>query len=126
MMSSYKAVLSGFFTKIIATVEMELLILLLLLQARSPLDPDKTKRRDIEPSVEKARYNSLAQGNIRGFSTSSERAPQNTPSVQTAVQPETAGHQNTLGSRTSLTNTTTHSGNTSTQQDENRPNHMSR
>ncbi|KAL6480560.1 hypothetical protein MHYP_G00115930 [Metynnis hypsauchen] len=96
-------------------------------QPPTPLDPDKTKRCDVEPSVEKARYDSLACVNSRGFNSPVESAPQNAPSVQTVVQPEPAGQQKTMESRTSLTNITVHFSNTSAQQDcENRSSNMSR
>ncbi|XP_036423698.1 DNA repair protein RAD52 homolog [Colossoma macropomum] len=96
-------------------------------QPPTPLDPDMTKRCDVEPSVEKARYDSLARINSRGCNNPVEPAPQNAPAVQTVFQPEPAGQQKAIESRTSLTNLTAHSGNTSTQQDcENRSGNMSR
>ncbi|XP_072520245.1 DNA repair protein RAD52 homolog isoform X2 [Salminus brasiliensis] len=86
-------------------------------QPPSPLDPAKTKRHNGEPSVEKARFDSLARTDCKGFSNSADPAPQHTASVETVVQPQPAGQQNTMGSRTSLTNMTMHSGNTSALQD---------
>ncbi|KAL7885548.1 hypothetical protein AOLI_G00058430 [Acnodon oligacanthus] len=96
-------------------------------QPPTPLDPDKTKRCDVEPSVEKARYDSLACVNSRSFNNPVEPAPQNAPSGQSVVQPEPAGQQKTMEPRTSLTNKTAHFGNTSAQQDyENTSSNMSR
>ncbi|KAG9272389.1 hypothetical protein AMEX_G13381 [Astyanax mexicanus] len=96
-------------------------------QPPSPLNPDKTKRCEGEPSVEKARYESLARSNCVKFTNPAEQASHNAPFVETVVQTELTGPQNIVGSRTSLTNMTTHSGNTSAQQDcENRSNNLSR
>ncbi|XP_007252931.3 DNA repair protein RAD52 homolog isoform X1 [Astyanax mexicanus] len=96
-------------------------------QPPSPLNPDKTKRCEGEPSVEKARYESLARSNCVKFTNPAEQASHNAPFVETVVQTELTGPQNIVGSRTSLTNMTTHSGNMSAQQDcENRSNNLSR
>ncbi|KAI4899725.1 hypothetical protein NFI96_013636 [Prochilodus magdalenae] len=96
-------------------------------QPPTPLDPDKTKRCDVEPAVEKARYDSLARINSRGFVNPGEPAPQNAPSVQTVVQPEPVAQHNTLGSRTSLSNLTVQTDNTPAQQDcESKSSSMSR
>lgn len=106
--------------------EMWLLINLLLLQPLSPLDPHKTKRRDNEPAVEKARYNSLSHTDSRAFSNPAE-AVLNSPLVQPGIQPVPAVLQNTLSSRNPIPNMTSHSANTLAQQDrENGSTDMSR
>ncbi|XP_076877734.1 DNA repair protein RAD52 homolog isoform X2 [Brachyhypopomus gauderio] len=107
----------------------------------SPLDPDKTKRKDEEPSVEKARYAVLAQGVSRGLSVPAEGAArsvvqnpslarsvvQNPSSAQSVVQPEQEVQQNAKESRNSLTNMADTTGNTSAQHEcENKPRNVSR
>lgn len=105
---------------------MQSLINLLLLQPPSPLDPQKTKRSDTEPAVEKARYNSLSHTDSRAFSNPAE-AVLNSLSVQTGIQPVVAEPQNTVSSRNPIPNVTAHSANTPAQQDcENRSSYMSR
>lgn len=94
-------------------------------QPPPPLDPDKTKRSDGEPSVEKARFDSLARANSREFIKPAE--PANIPFERMGSRPVQGGHESGTGSRTSLTNTAAHSGNTSAHQDsENRPSNTSR
>ncbi|XP_067292368.1 DNA repair protein RAD52 homolog isoform X2 [Pseudorasbora parva] len=94
-------------------------------QPPPPLDPDKTKRSDGEPSVEKARFDSLARANSREFIKSTE--PANIPFEEMGSRPVRGGHESRTGSRTSLTNTAAHSGNASAHQDsENRPSNTSR
>uniref|UniRef100_A0A673GAW8 DNA repair protein RAD52 homolog n=1 Tax=Sinocyclocheilus rhinocerous TaxID=307959 RepID=A0A673GAW8_9TELE len=94
-------------------------------QPPPPLDLDKTKRSDSEPSVEKARFDSLARANSREFIKLAE--PANIPSERIGSHPVRGGHESRTGSRTSLTNTAAHSGNTSAHQDsENRPSNTSR
>ncbi|KAB5571481.1 hypothetical protein PHYPO_G00225420 [Pangasianodon hypophthalmus] len=95
-------------------------------QPPSPLDPHKTKRSDNEPAVEKARYNSLSRTDSRAFSNPAE-AVLNSPSVQAGIQPVPAVPQNTVSSRNPIPNMTSHSVNTSAQQNcENRSTNMSR
>ncbi|KAF4091167.1 hypothetical protein AMELA_G00034020 [Ameiurus melas] len=95
-------------------------------QPLSPLDPHKTKRRDNEPAVEKARYNSLSHTDSRALSTPAE-AVLNSPLVQTGIQPVPAVLQNTVSSRNPIPNMTSHSANTLAQQDrENGSTDMSR
>ncbi|KAK3535674.1 hypothetical protein QTP70_019718 [Hemibagrus guttatus] len=95
-------------------------------QPPSPLDPQKTKRSDTEPAVEKARYNSLSHTDSRAFSNPAE-ALLKSPSVQTGIQPVVAEPQNTVSSRNPIPNLTPHAANTSAQQDcENRSTYMSR
>lgn len=97
----------------------------LLSQPPPPLDPDKTKRSDGEPSVEKARFDSLVRANSREFIKPPE--PANIPFERTGSRPVQGGHESGTGSRTSLTNMAAHSGNTSAHQDsENRPSNTSR
>ncbi|XP_067236482.1 DNA repair protein RAD52 homolog isoform X2 [Chanodichthys erythropterus] len=94
-------------------------------QPPPPLDPDKTKRSDGEPSVEKARFDSLVRANSRDFIKPAE--PANIPFERTGSRPVQGGHESGTGSRTSLTNMAAHSGNTSAHQDsENRPSNTSR
>ncbi|XP_056308195.1 DNA repair protein RAD52 homolog isoform X2 [Danio aesculapii] len=94
-------------------------------QPPPPLDADKTKRSDLEPSVEKARFDSLAQTNSRQF-TKPEN-PANIPIEQMGNHPVRGGHESATGPRTSLTNTTALPGNTTIHQDtENRPSNTSR
>ncbi|KAK9952381.1 hypothetical protein ABG768_018223 [Culter alburnus] len=94
-------------------------------QPPPPLDPDKTKRSDGEPSVEKARFDSLVRANSRDFIKPAE--PANIPFERTGSRPVQGGHESGKGSRTSLTNMAAHSGNTSAHQDsENRPSNTSR
>ncbi|RXN16649.1 DNA repair RAD52 -like protein [Labeo rohita] len=94
-------------------------------QPPPPLDLDKTKRSDGEPSVEKARFDSLARANSREFIKQKE--PANIPLERIGSHPVQGGHESGTGSRTSLTNTAAHSGNTSAHQDsENRPSNTSR
>ncbi|KAK2867269.1 hypothetical protein QQF64_022952 [Cirrhinus molitorella] len=94
-------------------------------QPPPPLDLNKTKRSDGEPSVEKARFDSLARANSREFIKQADTA--NIPSERIGSHPVRGGHESGTGSRTSLTNTATHSGNTSAHQDsENRPSNTSR
>ncbi|XP_051740214.1 DNA repair protein RAD52 homolog isoform X4 [Ctenopharyngodon idella] len=94
-------------------------------QPPPPLDPDKTKRSDGEPSVEKARFDSLVRANSREFIKPPE--PANIPFERTGSRPVQGGHESGTGSRTSLTNMAAHSGNTSAHQDsENRPSNTSR
>ncbi|XP_066505917.1 DNA repair protein RAD52 homolog isoform X2 [Hoplias malabaricus] len=95
-------------------------------QPPSPLKPEKTKRSDVEPTVEKARYDSLAHSNCKGFSNSAEPATKSTLSAQTGVQPDLAAQWNTMASRTSMTNITAHSGALAQQDCENRSSNMSR
>ncbi|XP_058253807.1 DNA repair protein RAD52 homolog isoform X2 [Hemibagrus wyckioides] len=95
-------------------------------QPPSPLDPQKTKRSDTEPAVEKARYNSLSHTDSRAFSNPAE-AVLKSPSVQTGIQPVVAEPQNTVNSRNPIPNMMAHSANTSAQQDcESRSTYMSR
>ncbi|XP_053487125.1 DNA repair protein RAD52 homolog isoform X1 [Ictalurus furcatus] len=95
-------------------------------QPLSPLDPHKTKRRDNEPAVEKARYNSLSHTDSRAFSNPAE-AVLNSPLVQPGIQPVPAVLQNTVSSRNPIPNMTSHSANTLAQQDrENGSTDMSR
>ncbi|XP_043084722.1 DNA repair protein RAD52 homolog isoform X2 [Puntigrus tetrazona] len=92
-------------------------------QPPPPLDLDKTKRSDGEPSVEKARFDSLARVNSGEFLKPAE--PANIPSERTGSHPVRAGHES--GSRTSLTNTAAHTGSASAHQDsENKPSNTSR
>ncbi|XP_026991957.1 DNA repair protein RAD52 homolog isoform X1 [Tachysurus fulvidraco] len=92
----------------------------------SPLDPQKTKRSDNEPAVEKARYNCLSRTDSKAFSNSAE-AVLNSPSVQTRIQPVVEKPQNTVSSRDPVPNMTAHSVNNSAQKDcENRSTYMSR
>ncbi|XP_016093122.1 DNA repair protein RAD52 homolog isoform X2 [Sinocyclocheilus grahami] len=94
-------------------------------QPPPPLDLDKTKRSDSEPSVEKARFDSLARANSREFIKLAE--PANIPLERIGSHPVRGGHESGTGSRTSLTNTAAHSGNSSAHQDsENRPSNTSR
>ncbi|XP_026058465.1 DNA repair protein RAD52 homolog isoform X2 [Carassius auratus] len=94
-------------------------------QPPPPLDMDKTKRRDGEPSVEKARFDSLARANSREFIKLAE--PASIPSERIESHPVRGLHESGAGSRTSLTITAAHSGNTSAHQDsENRPSNTSR
>ncbi|XP_051547971.1 DNA repair protein RAD52 homolog isoform X2 [Myxocyprinus asiaticus] len=94
-------------------------------QPPPPIDLDKAKRCDGEPSVEKARYNSLAQANSWGLTKPEE--PNNIPLQKMGVQPVQGGHESGTRSRTSFTNMAPHSGNTSAHQDvENRPSNTSR
>ncbi|XP_016306609.1 DNA repair protein RAD52 homolog isoform X2 [Sinocyclocheilus anshuiensis] len=94
-------------------------------QPPPPLDLDKTKRSDSEPSVEKARFDSLARANSRELIKLAE--PANIHSERIGSHPVRGGHESGTGSRTSLTNTAAHSGNTSAHQDsENRPSNTSR
>nr|XP_005163114.1 DNA repair protein RAD52 homolog isoform X1 [Danio rerio] len=94
-------------------------------QPPPPLDADKTKRSDLEPSVEKARFDSLAQTNSRQFTKLEKSA--NIPIEQMGNLPVREGHESATGPRTSLTNTTALPGNTTTHQDtENRPSNTSR
>ncbi|XP_062856127.1 DNA repair protein RAD52 homolog isoform X2 [Trichomycterus rosablanca] len=86
-------------------------------QPRSPLDPQKTKRRDNEPCVEQARFNSLTRKDSKTFINPAASAPPNSPPVQNCVQAGPAGQQNTTDSRNSLPNMTAPSSNTSTTQD---------
>ncbi|KAI7811954.1 DNA repair protein RAD52 homolog isoform X1 [Triplophysa rosa] len=95
-------------------------------QPPPPLDPDKTKRCDEEPSVAKARYKSMAQANGSIF-IKPEEPTNNNRSGQMGGHPVQEGHENGTASRTSLTNTAAHSGNTSAHQEsENRPGNTSR
>ncbi|XP_042608688.1 DNA repair protein RAD52 homolog isoform X2 [Cyprinus carpio] len=94
-------------------------------QPPPPLDLEKTKRSDGEPSVEKARFDSLARANSRELIKLTE--PANIPSERMGSHPVRARHESGAGSRTSLTNPAAHSGNTSAHQDsENRPSNTSR
>ncbi|XP_051978757.1 DNA repair protein RAD52 homolog isoform X2 [Xyrauchen texanus] len=94
-------------------------------QPPPPIDPDKTKRCDGEPSVEKARYNSLAQAN--GWGLTKPEEPSNIPLQQMGVQPVQEGLESGTRSRISFTTMAPHSGNTSAHQDvENRPSNTSR
>lgn len=90
----------------------------LLSQPPPPLDLDKTKRSDSEPSVEKARFDSLPRANSREFFKPVE--PANTLLEQMGSHPVQGGHESGAGSRTSLTNTSAH------QDSENRPSNTSR
>uniref|UniRef100_A0A8C1FK48 DNA repair protein RAD52 homolog n=2 Tax=Cyprinus carpio TaxID=7962 RepID=A0A8C1FK48_CYPCA len=87
-------------------------------QPPPPLDLDKTKRSDSEPSVEKARFDSLPRANSREFFKPVE--PANTLLEQMGSHPVRGGHESGAGSRTSLTNTSAH------QDSENRPSNTSR
>uniref|UniRef100_A0A673JQ59 DNA repair protein RAD52 homolog n=1 Tax=Sinocyclocheilus rhinocerous TaxID=307959 RepID=A0A673JQ59_9TELE len=92
-------------------------------QPPPPLDLNKAKHSDSEPSVEKARFDSLARANSREFIKPVELA--NTLLERLGSHP-VRGHESGTGSRTSLTNTAAHSGNTSAHQDsENRPSNTS-
>lgn len=94
-------------------------------QPPPPLDLDKTKRCDGELSVEKARFDSLARANSRAFIKAAE--PASIPLERIGSHPVRGGHESGAGSRTSLTNTAAHSGNTSAHQDsENRPSNTSK
>ncbi|KAK1803923.1 hypothetical protein P4O66_003863 [Electrophorus voltai] len=118
-------------------------------QVHSPLDPDNMKRKDKEPSVERARYDSLARRNCSSFSipaeaaaenpssvlpvvqpgpaTQAEAVAQNLSSVLPVVQPGPAAQQNATDSRSLLTSMTAHTGNISAQQEcENKPRNISR
>ncbi|XP_058623381.1 DNA repair protein RAD52 homolog isoform X2 [Onychostoma macrolepis] len=93
-------------------------------QPPPPLDLDKTKRSDSEPSIEKARFDSLARVDSREFIKPAE--PANIPLERIGSHPVRGGHESGAGSRTSLTNMAAHSGNTSAHQDsENRPSNTS-
>ncbi|XP_065148018.1 DNA repair protein RAD52 homolog isoform X1 [Paramisgurnus dabryanus] len=85
-------------------------------QPPPPLDPDKTKRCDEEPSIEKARYKSLAKIEGRGCIKSE---PTNNPSGEMGLHRVQEVPENGTGSRSSLTNTAAHSGNTSAHQEAN-------
>ncbi|KAA0724373.1 DNA repair protein RAD52 -like protein [Triplophysa tibetana] len=95
-------------------------------QPPPPLDPDKTKRCDEELSVAKARYKSMAQAKGNIFIKPEEPTNINRTG-QMGVQSVQEGHENGTSSRTSLTNTAAHSGNTSAHHEsENRPGNTSR
>ncbi|KAM9470743.1 DNA repair protein RAD52 homolog isoform 2-T2 [Clarias gariepinus] len=85
-------------------------------QPPSPLDPHKTKRRDNEPAVEKARYSSLSHTDFKAFSNPAEPVLKS-PSEQTGTHPVASGLQNTVSSSDPIPNMTSHTVNTSAQQD---------
>ncbi|KAI5617601.1 DNA repair protein RAD52-like isoform X1 [Silurus asotus] len=96
-------------------------------QPPSPLDPNKTKRSDNEPAVEKARYDSLSRTDSRASSKERTEAVLDSSSVQTGIQLVPAVPQNTMSSRNPIPNMTSNLVNTLAQQDcENGSTNMSR